>query len=449
MSEDRSRQAYGEALSQFPGGVNSSVRALRPFPFFIDHGEGAHVVDVDGNRYLDYVMGYGPLLLGHSLPDPIQDRIAQRVADGPMFGAPTVAGSELAAFIIEHVDSVEKMRFVNSGTEATTTAVRLARGYTGRDRIVVVGGGYHGGLDATLVTGEHGQPAQPNYAGVPAASANHTITVPYNDVEALESVFERYGDQIAGVMVEPILGNTGFVHPIEGYLQAVRRITNEYGALFILDEVMTGFRIGGLSCAQGVLGVEPDLTTFAKVIGGGFPVGALGGKATIMDHLTPSGDVFHASTYAAHPVGIVAGLEMLRYAKSHDVYDDLAELGDELRSGLRDVLADRAPEYTVVGRDSMFKIIFGDASGAQTAGCAHGCRQDPSCDRFGTCPQTGTDVGDADGERWERLFWPAMKDEGIFLTANQDESQFVSAAHTEGDIAMTIDAYDRVLEQIV
>lgn len=448
MSEERSRERYGQALSMFPGGVNSSVRALRPFPFFVDRGEGAHVVDVDGNRYLDYVMGYGPLLLGHTLPEAIQDRIAAQVADGPMYGAPAEPAMELAAFIIDHVASVEKLRFTNSGTEATTTAVRLARGYTGRDRIVIVGGGYHGAQDTTLVSGDHGRPAHPKYAGVPPRTAADTIIVPFNDAGALESVFERYGDEIAGVMVEPLLGNTGLVHPIDGYLQAVRDITREHGALFILDEVMTGFRIGGLSCAQGVYGIEPDLTTFAKVIGGGFPVAALGGRSRIMNQLTPSGDVFHSSTYAAHPVGMVAGVEMLRYAADNGVYEELTSLGDRLRAGLSDVLEDRAPQYTVVGRDSMFKIVFSDARGQPAAGCKAGCRQDASCDRYDTCPKSAADISAADGDRWERLLWPAMKDEGIVLTANQDESQFLSDAHTEADIERTIDAYDTVLASI-
>ena len=446
MHEERSRELYGRALSVFPGGVNSPVRAIRPYPFFINRGDGAHVIDVDGNRYIDYVLGYGPLLLGHTLPEPVVGAIQSRVADGPMYGAPTEVEIELAEFIARHVPSVEQLRFVNSGTEATNTAVRLARGYTGRDTIVIVGGGYHGAQESTLVTGEPGERAVPDSAGIPDSFAHHTITVPFNDSDALERVFEANPNEIAGVMVEPILGNAGCVLPIDGYLDRVRELTSAHGALLIFDEVMTGFRIGGLRCAQGAYGVTPDLTTFAKVIGGGFPVGAVGGQRSVMRSLKPTGDVFHASTYAGHPVSVVAGLEMLKYAAKHDVYDHLCTLGDTLRSGLSDILEDEAPSYTVVGRDSMFKVIFSTESGAAPdADCHAGCRQDPTCSRYDGCPKNAGDIANADTERWERLFWQEMKEEGVFLTANQFESQFLSYAHTEEDIENTLEAYKAVI----
>lgn len=446
MDRTDSHNRYGRSLSVFPGGVNSPVRAVRPYPFFIDRGDGAHVIDVDGNRYLDYVMGYGPQLLGHTLPDEIQSAIADRVADGVMFGAPAEPALELAEFITDHVRSVEMIRFVNSGTEATTTAVRLARGYTGRDTIVTIGGGYHGGLDATLVSGDPGEPSEPASPGIPPETAKETIQIPFNDPEAATAVFEEHGDAIAAVMVEPLLGNMGCIHPISGYLETLRELATEHGTLLIFDEVMTGFRIGGLECAQGAFGIRPDLTTFAKVIGGGFPVGAVGGRTDIMERLTPTGDVFHASTYAGHPVGMVAGYEMLTYAKENDIYDRMNELGDRLRAGLTDVVADRAPDYTVVGRNSMFKIIFTrNMPGKPNEACGSGCRQNPNCPRFASCPKDATDVKHADGERWERLFWQDMLEEGVFLTANQHESQFLSAAHTADDIERTIEAYDTVL----
>lgn len=448
MDRERSHSLYGRALGAIPGGVNSPVRAVRPYPFFVERGEGATIVDVDGNRYLDYVMGYGPLLLGHTPPDSVRDAVEARIDDGVMFGAPVAPEVELAECIIDHVTSVEKVRFTNSGSEAVSTAIRLARGITGRDKIVTMGGGYHGALDTTVVDGDFGSPGRPGSPGIPEESAANTIPVPFNDEDAARAVFETHGTDIAAILVEPMLGNQGFVHPVEGYLTLLRELTHENGALLIFDEVMTGFRIGGLGCAQSLVGVRPDLTTFAKVIGGGFPVAAIGGRTEYMERLTPSGEVFHASTYAGHPVGMVAGLETLRYAENNDVYDRMAELGDSLREGLSEILADHAPSYTVVGRDSMFKVIFTrDGAEPQTDPCGAGCRQDPTCDRFGSCPKSGGDIDRADGERWERLFWQDMLSEGILLTANQHECQFLSAAHTEEDVEQTLEAYKRALSR--
>lgn len=449
MNRDHSHALYGRALSVLPGGVNSPVRATQPYPSFIDHGDGSHVVDVDGNRYIDYVLGYGPILLGHSPPPKVRDAIADRVEDGIMFGAPVEAEIELAEFVVEHVPSVEMLRFVNSGTEATTAAVRLARGYTGRERILIIGGGYHGGNDAFLVDGTPEKAGRPGSPGVPSGAAKDTLVVPFNDAEAAARAFEAHGDEIAAILVEPVLGNSGCIDPVPGYLDALRQLADDYGALLVFDEVMTGFRIGGLGCAQGVFGVRPDLTTFAKVIGGGFPVGAVGGPTEILERFTPAGDVFHASTYAGHPVGMVAGVETLRYAKEHGVYGRLAELGDRLRAGLADIVADHAPQYTVVGRDSMFKIIFSRAS-TEPPGetCGAGCRHDPDCTRVESCPKNASHVGEAEGDRWERLFWGDMLDQGVMLTANQHESQFLSAAHTDEDIEVTLEAYKHAMSRI-
>ncbi len=445
MNHDESRSLYDRALSVLPGGVNSSVRAVRPYPFFVDHGDGGHVVDADGNRYLDFVMGYGPLLLGHTPPEPVRAAVQQRASEGPMYGAPTAVEVELAEFIARHVPGVEMLRFVNSGTEATVSAVRLARGYTDRDAIVVMQGSYHGAQESTLVESADGR-SVPASAGIPDSFAEHTITVPFNDHEAIKDVFDERGGEIAAVLTEPILGNHGIVHPVPDYHQTLRELTADHGALLIFDEVITGFRVGGLQCAQGKFGIEPDLTTFGKVIGGGYPVGAVGGRAEIVESFTPAGDVFQAGTFSGHPVTMAAGLETLRYAAEEDVWTHLNDLGSHLRSGLQDIVADRAPEYTVVGTDSMFKVIFtrqGDTD--RGSACQAGCRQDPDCPRYGTCPQTGADVDRAETERWERLFWPAMKDEGIFLTPNQFESQFLSAAHTKADVEEVLEAYRTVL----
>ena len=445
MNHERSRELYDRALSVMPGGVNSSVRAVRPYPFFVRRGDGAHVVDADGNRYLDYVMGYGPLLYGHDLPDPVQAAVQSAVSEGPMYGAPTEAEVELAEFVARHVPSVEQVRFVNSGTEATVSAIRLARGYTGRDDVVVMQGGYHGAQESTLVEGGP-EGARPSTAGVPDAFAEHTIPVPFNDAETIREVFAERGDEVACVLVEPILGNNGIVMPVDGYHETLRDLCDDHGALLVFDEVITGFRVGGLACAQGRFGVTPDLTTFGKVVGGGFPVGALGGRAEVMEHLSPAGDVFQAGTFSGHPVTMAAGYESLRYAAENDVYDHVNRLGRRLREGLTDVVADNAPEYTVVGTDSMFKVVFtreGPASPEDQ--CEAGCRQRPDCPRFAYCPKDAGDVADAETERWERIFWQEMKDRGVFLTPNQFESQFVSYAHTDADVDETLEAYAAAL----
>ncbi len=445
MDHDRSRELYDRALSVIPGGVNSSVRATMPYPFFIKRGDGAHVVDVDGNRYIDYVMGYGPLLYGHDLPDPVTAAVQSHVAEGPMYGAPTEIEVKHAEFVARHVPSVESIRFVNSGTEATVSAVRLARGFTGRDKIIVMQGGYHGAQESTLVEGSP-EDTQPSSPGIPTAFAQHTIPVPFNDVSAVREVFENHGHDIAAVLTEPILGNQGIVMPIDGYHEELRSLCDDYGALLVFDEVITGFRVGGIQCAQGAFGVTPDVTTFGKIIGGGFPVGAIGGRAEVIEEFTPAGNVFQSGTFSGHPVTMAAGHETLKYALEEDVYAHVNRLAGRLRSGIQDLVHDRAPEYTVVGIDSMFKTVFTrDAPDSTSNHCEAGCRQRESCPRYGTCPKTGGDVGAASTDRWERVFWQSMKDRGVFLTANQFESQFVSYAHTDADIDETLEAYKETL----
>ena len=444
MQHEESRNLYDRALSVLPGGVNSPVRATKPYPAFIERGDGAHVIDADGNRYIDYVAGYGPVLLGHDLPERVIAAIQSRVSDGPMYGAPTEVEVELAEFIARHVPSIEMVRFVNSGTEATTGAVRLARGYTGRDKIVVMQGGYHGAQESTLVEGE-ATAATPSSPGIPATFAEHTIPVPFNDEAAVEQVFAEHGEEIAAVLTEPILGNRGIVMPREGYHDRLRELTETHGALLIFDEVMTGFRVGGLGCAQSHFGIDPDLTTLAKVIGGGFPVGAIGGRAEILESLTPAGDVFEAGTFSGHPVTMTAGLETLRYAAEEGVYDHLADLGDQLRSGLVDIVADQAPSYTVTGIDSMFKVIFTRDGDGQDGACTAGCRQNPDCAHDGACPKSAADVEAAATDRWERVFYHRMREQGVLLTPNQFESQFLTAAHTEADIEETLEAYKAAL----
>ena len=445
MEHQRSRDLYDRALSVMPGGVNSSVRATMPHPFFVERGDGGHVIDADGNRYIDWVMGYGPLLYGHDLPEPVSAAIQSHAAAGPMYGAPTEIEVEHAEFVARHVPSVESIRFVNSGTEATVSAVRLARGHTGRDKIVVMQGGYHGAQESTLVEGGPENP-HPSTAGIPESFAEHTLPIPFNDPDAAAEVFEAHGDDIAAVLVEPILANMGIVMPIDGYHETLRDLCTDHGALLIFDEVITGFRVGGLGCAQSRFGVTPDLTTFGKIIGGGFPVGAIGGRADVIEGFTPAGDVFQSGTFSGHPVTMAAGKASLEYAAEHDVYDHVNRLGRRLREGITEICRDRAPEYTVVGTDSMFKTVFTREAPADVdACCTGGCQQKDNCARYEHCPKTGADVADAATDRWERVFWQRMVDEGVFLTANQYECQFASYAHTDEDVDRTLEAYRAAL----
>ena len=446
MSRDASRSLYDRALSVLPGGVNSSVRAApQPYPTFVERGEGGHVVDADGNRYVDWVNGLGPLLLGHDTPEPVEAAVQSHAAEGPMYGMPSEIEVEHAEFVCRHVPSVEMIRFVNSGTEATVSACRLARAVTGRDKIVVMQGGYHGAQESTLVEGDADHP-RPSSPGIPASFSKHTLPVPFNDEAAAHEIFEAHGDDIAAVLVEPIQANMGIVAPEDGYHETLRDLTDDHGALLIFDEVITGFRVGGLRCAQGEFGIDPDITTFGKIIGGGFPVGAIGGKTEYVEEFTPSGEVFQAGTFSGHPVTMAAGLETLRFCAEKDVYDHVDDLGRQLRAGLAEIVADQAPEYTVVGRDSMFKLVFTRAeTPPQSDPCGAGCRQDPACDRYGDCPTEGTDVTGAETDRYARLFRPGLLEEGVLVSQNQFESNFVSYGHTEEDVERTLEAYKRAL----
>jgi glutamate-1-semialdehyde 2,1-aminomutase len=446
MNRDRSQELYDRALSVLPGGVNSAVRAApQPYPTFVERGDGGHVVDADGNRLVDWVMGLGPMLLGHDMPDPVEAAVQSHASEGPMYGMPTEVEVEHAEFVCRHVPSVEMLRFVNSGTEATVSAVRLARAVTERNKIVVMQGGYHGAQESTLVEGDTEHP-RPSTAGIPQSFAKHTLPVPFNDADAMAETFERHGDDIAGVLIEPVQANMGIVTPEEGYHDAVADLCESHGALLIWDEVITGFRVGGLQCAQGKYGIDPDITTFGKIIGGGYPVGAIGGKTEYIEQFTPSGDVFQAGTFSGHPVTMAAGLETLRFCAEEGVYDHVNGLGRQLREGLTDIITDQAPAYTVTGLDSMFKLIFTRADGpSQSDCCADGCRQDPSCDRYDDCPKRGTDTGAAATDRYARIFRPRMLDEGVLVSQNQYECNFVSWGHTEADVERTLEAYRECL----
>src|SRR5664280_2362148 len=413
MTHTRSEELFRRAVEKIPGGVNSPVRAFRSVggqPIFIARGEGSHLFDVDGNEYIDYVGSWGPLLLGHRHPEII-NALEWPLATGTSFGAPTGREVELAEAIRDAVPSIEMARLVNSGTEATMSAIRLARGFTGRDLIVKFEGCYHGHVDSLLVKAGSGVATLgiADTRGVPKAFCDTTIALPYNSPEAVEDAFRAHGDRIAAVIVEPVVGNMGCVPPLPGYLEALREVTARYGALLIFDEVMTGFRVafGG---AQARYGIRPDLTTLGKVIGGGLPVGAYGGRRDIMSMVAPAGPVYQAGTLSGNPLAVAAGLAMLRHLKAHpEVYGRLEECGARLEAA--------APEGVTVNRvGSMFTYFFTD-------GPVTDWESAKKCDvaRLGR-------------------FFRRLLDGGVYLAPSQLEAGFVSAANTDEDIEKTIAA---------
>ncbi len=413
MNHTKSESLFRRAQELIPGGVNSPVRAFRGVggnPPFIAEGQGSHLFDVDGNEYIDYVGSWGPLLLGHRHPE-IVAALEAALSIGTSFGAPTPQEIDLAEAICGAVPSIEMVRLVNSGTEATMSAIRVARGFTGRDRIVKFEGCYHGHVDSLLVKAGSGMATLgiADTQGVPQAFAETTIALPFNDAQAVREAFRVRGGEIAAVIVEPVVGNMGCVPPQPGYLEALRAITAEHGALLIFDEVMTGFRVafGG---AQQLYGIRPDLTTLGKVIGGGLPVGAYGGRKDIMSKVAPIGPIYQAGTLSGNPLAVAAGLAMLRHLKAHpEIYEQLERRAAELCNTV-------PPGVTVNRVGSMFTFFFTD----------HPVTDWESAKR-------------SDTARFGRFF-RAMLDRGIYLAPSQFEAAFLSAAHTGDDIARTIAA---------
>ncbi|MCE5038264.1 glutamate-1-semialdehyde 2,1-aminomutase [Staphylococcus auricularis] len=424
---DKSIEAMKKAEPLMPGGVNSPVRAFKSVDtpaLFMDHGEGSRIYDIDGNEYIDYVLSWGPLILGHKNPRVIE-KLHEAVDRGTSFGSSTLEENKLAELVIERVPSIEKVRMVSSGTEATLDTLRLARGYTGRNKIVKFEGCYHGHSDSLLIKAGSGIATLglPDSPGVPEGTAKNTITVPYNDLDALKVAFEQYGDDIAGVIVEPVAGNMGVVPPKEGFLQGLRDMTNDYGALLIFDEVMTGFRVG-YNCAQGYFGVTPDLTCLGKVIGGGLPVGAFGGKKEIMDEIAPVGTIYQAGTLSGNPLAMTSGYETLSQL-TPESYEHFNKLGDILEQGLKDVFAKHDVPITVNRAGSMIGYFLNEG------------------------PVTNFDeANQSDLELFGKMYGEIAK-EGIFLPPSQFEGTFLSTAHTEEDIKQTVEAFDRALSRIV
>jgi len=417
----RSRQLQHRAERFLPGGVDSPVRAFRAVggdPPFVTHAEGAYLFDADGNRYLDFFGSWGPMILGHAFP-PVVEAIQQAAARGASFGASIAAEADLAELVTRCFPSVQKLRFVSSGTEACMSAIRLARGFTGRNFVIKFEGCYHGHSDAMLVKAGSGVATLgiPGSAGVPAETAMHTLALPFNNLDAVTAVFAARPHEIACVIVEPVVGNAGTIPPAPGYLEGLRAITSQHGALLILDEVMTGFRIS-LGGAQQVYGIIPDLTTLGKILGGGLPCGAFGGRADIMDFLAPLGPVYQAGTLSGNPLAMAAGIAILNHLITHeeDVYSSLEKTTAIIADGVGMVAREAGIPMTVNRVGSMFTWFFNDQ---------------PVTD-FATAATSDT----VSFGRFHR----AMLDAGVWLPPSQYEAAFVSTAHGPAEIGMVLEA---------
>ncbi|WP_442951135.1 glutamate-1-semialdehyde 2,1-aminomutase [Paenibacillus sp. 481] len=424
--DDRSKVAFDEAKQYIPGGVNSPVRAFKSVgltPVYMERGQGSHVFDIDGNEFIDYVGSWGPLIMGHAHPDVVR-AIQETAARGTSFGAPTELETVMAKLVCERVPSVDLVRMVNSGTEATMSALRLARGITKRNKILKFEGSYHGHADSLLIKAGSGVATLglPDSPGVPDSVAVNTITVPYNDLASVQLAFEKFGEEIACIIVEPIAGNMGVVPPLPGFLEGLRDITTTHGSLLIFDEVMTGFRVH-YNCAQGRLGITPDLTCFGKVIGGGLPVGAYGGKREFMEQVAPSGPIYQAGTLSGNPLAMIAGFTTLSLL-TPEVYEDLERKSARLEAGLLKNAQELGIATTVNRVGSMVCPFFTD--------------------------QVVTNYDTArlsDLNRFNQYF-KHMLDHGVSVPPSQFEGMFVSAVHSDEDIEKTIEAHYQALKKL-
>jgi len=431
MNTVKSEELFETAQRLIPGGVNSPVRAFGSVggtPRFIERGEGAYIWDVDGNRYIDYVLSWGPLAMGHAHP-AVVDAIKSTATRGTSYGAPTALENQLAQLVIDLVPSIEMIRFVNSGTEACMSALRLARAYTGREKIIKFAGNYHGHADMLLVQAGSGVATfgLPDSPGVPRGTTENTLIAPYNDLDAVRALFEQYPDTIAGGIVEPIAANMGFVLPDDGYLQGLIDLCHEYGALLILDEVMTGFRVapGG---AQQAFDLDPDITCLGKVIGGGLPVGAYAGKREIMQTVAPVGAMYQAGTLSGNPLAMAAGLATLTALNADGVFPQITDHARQLADGLREVMAAHDIPVQIGQAGTMFGCYF--------------LRQPDAVIRdFATAKQH------ANTEQYAKFFH-AMLREGVYLAPSQFEAGFLSAAHGDDEINTTLSAADAAIKAL-
>ncbi len=425
---NKSSTLFEQAQQHIPGGVNSPVRAFKGVggtPVFFEKGEGAHLVDVDGKRYIDYVGSWGPMILGHSAPE-VLEAVAKQLQCGLGFGAPTEIEITMADKVCDIMPGMDLVRMVNSGTEATMSAIRLARGFTGRDKIVKFEGCYHGHADSLLVKAGSGALTlgEPNSPGVPAALAEQTMTLTFNDLDNVKQAFAQAGEQIACIIVEPVAGNMNCIPPLPGFLEGLRDICDEYGTVLIFDEVMTGFRVA-LGGAQSHYKVQPDLTTLGKVIGGGMPVGAFGGRREIMEHIAPLGPVYQAGTLSGNPLAMAAGLAMLDEVSKPGFYDALADKASTLMSGLRERASACNIPLSTNQVGGMFGFFFTDAESVSTFAEVSAC----NIERF-------------------QQFFHAMLDNGVYLAPSAYEAGFVSRAHGEAEINATLNAAEQAFKTL-
>ncbi|MCY9593515.1 glutamate-1-semialdehyde-2,1-aminomutase [Paenibacillus chitinolyticus] len=426
-NDTKSAAAFAEAKQVIPGGVNSPVRAFKSVgltPMYMERASGSRVYDIDGNEYIDYIGSWGPLILGHAHPEVIE-AVKSTAEKGTSFGAPTLIETEMAKLVAERVPSIDIVRMVNSGTEATMSALRLARGFTKRNKILKFEGSYHGHADALLIKAGSGVATLglPDSPGVPESVAQNTLTVPYNDLETVKVVFEKFGEDIAAVIVEPIAGNMGVVPPLPGFLEGLREVTSKFGALLIFDEVMTGFRVH-LNCAQGLYGVTPDLTCLGKVIGGGLPVGAYGGRKDIMEQIAPSGPIYQAGTLSGNPLAMAAGYTTLKLLGQPGVYEELERKSARLAEGFLANAKEIGVPSTLNRIGSMVCPFFTEQKVVN----------------YDTAKTSDLSV-------FNRYFGHLL-DLGVSVAPSQFEGMFVSAAHTDEDIEVTIEANREALKRL-
>ena len=427
FQQQRSIAAFDRASRLMPGGVNSPARAFRAVggkPLFIERASGPYLHDLDGNQLIDYIGSWGPMILGHAHPAVIE-AICQAAQRGTSYGAPTEAESSLAELVIECVPSIEKLRLVNSGTEATMSAIRLARGATGRDKIIKFAGNYHGHVDSLLVAAGSAAASLgvPDSPGVTEGTSRDTLVLETNDIPGLTAAFEQHGSQLACVILEPVVGNMGCVPPQPGFLEAARQLCTQYGTVLIFDEVMSGFRVA-LGGAQQRYGITPDLTTLGKIVGGGLPLGVYGGRADLMDHIMPAGKVYQAGTLSGNPLATAAGAATLKLLRDQPPYAYLEQLGEQLASGLSQAAGQAGIAHRVQRVGSMLTLFFVDQD-------VKGWQQADHCDR----------------DLFGRYFW-GLVERGVYMPCSQFEALFISAAHTPALIDQTIEAAQDVLRQL-